>query len=168
MTEKSAQGRKLRMLAGMVLCMLAILAGVYVYKERAGASVTIRDSYAEIGKEMKLEAFHLIGRPVESCVWYAGDEEVQRTRSLKSYTPQSEDVEHFIRVEVTLKNGTVYSDSRYLSVLPVLYLNCDTAYDDMTKEDTASASMVKEAGICRIKPTTAGYPCMCGATVRAA
>ena len=28
MTEKSAQGRKLRMLAGMVLCMLAILAGV--------------------------------------------------------------------------------------------------------------------------------------------
>lgn len=63
MTEKSAQGRKLRMLAGMVLCMLVILAGVYVYKERAGASVTIRDSYAEIGKEMKLEAFHLIGRP---------------------------------------------------------------------------------------------------------
>ena len=144
MTEKSAQGRKLRMLAGMVLCMLAILAGVYVYKERAGASVTIRDSYAEIGKEMKLEAFHLIGRPVESCVWYAGDEEVQRTRSLKGYTPQSEDVEHFIRVEVTLKNGTVYSDSRYLSVLPVLYLNCDPAYDDRTKEDTASASMVLE------------------------
>lgn len=81
---------------------------------------------------------------MKSCVWYAGDEEVQRTRSLKGYTPQSEDVEHFIRVEVTLKNGTVYSDSRYLSVLPVLYLNCDTAYDDMTKEDTASASMVLE------------------------
>ena len=35
----------------------AILAGVYVYKERAGASVTIRHWDAEIGKEMSWRPF---------------------------------------------------------------------------------------------------------------
>lgn len=169
MTEKSAQSRKLRMLAGMVLCMLAILAEYMYIKNGRG----FRDHPGFLcGDRERDEAGGLSfdrATPVKSCVWYAGDEEVQRTRSLKGYTPQSEDVEHFIRVEVTLKNGTVYSDSRYLSVLPVLYLNCDTAYDDMTKEDTASASMVLEGSRYLPDQTYDGQVSrMCGATVRAA
>ena len=47
-------------------------------------------------------------------------------------------MEQFIRVEVTLKDGSVYEDSRYFSVLPVLSLNSDTAYEEVEKEtDTA-------------------------------
>ena len=103
----------------------------------------------------------------KSRVWDAGDEEVQRTRSLKGYTPQSEDVEAFY------PGGGDPEKRHCVFGFPVsercgcLNRNCDTAYDDMTKEDTASASMVlKEAGICRINLLTAGYPCTCGATVR--
>ena len=41
-------------------------------------------------------------------------------------------------VEVTLKDGSIYEDSRYFSVLPVLSLNSDTAYEEVEKEtDTA-------------------------------
>lgn len=77
-------------------------------------------------------------RDVKSCVWYAGSEERLREKKLCGYTPTAEDVEQFIRVEVTLKDGSIYEDSRYFSVLPVLSLNSDTAYEEVEKEtDTA-------------------------------
>lgn len=136
------KGRSHRLLLGMLAAMVIFLLGLWAYQAQGDASVKIHDSYAEIGRVMKLDARHLLGKPVESCVWYVGEQEVQRSRRLKGYIPQSEDVESFIRVEVTLEDGAVLSDSRYLSVLPVLYVTCDTAYEEMTKEDTVSASMI--------------------------
>lgn len=136
------KGRSHRILLGMLGGLLVFLLALSAYQAQSGASVKIHDSYAEIGRVMKLDARHLFGKRVESCVWYVGDQEVQRSHRLKGYMPQSEDVESFIRVEVTLEDGTVLSDSRYLSVLPVLYVTCDTAYEEMTKEDTVSASML--------------------------
>ncbi len=136
------KGRSHRLLLGMLAAMVIFLMGLLTYQAQGDASVKIHDSYAEIGRVMKLDARHLLGKSVKSCVWYVGEQEVQRSRRLKGYIPQSEDVESFIRVEVTLEDGSVLSDSRYLSVLPVLYVTCDTAYEEMTKEDTVSASMI--------------------------
>lgn len=140
--KMQTKGRSCRLLLGMLAAMLVFLLGLWAYQAQGNASVKIHDSYAEIGKVMKLDARHLLGKPVKSCIWYVGEQEVQRSRRLKGYIPQSEDVESFIRVEVTLEDGSVLSDSRYLSVLPVLYVTCDTAYEEMTKEDTVSASML--------------------------
>lgn len=139
--KKGSKYRIYAILLGMFVASLVFLLGIYRYPGQEAASVKIQDSYAEIGREMRLDASHLLGKPVESCIWYVGEEEVQKSSRLKGYIPQSEDVEHFIRVEVTLEDGTVFTDSRYLSVLPVIYVTCDTAYEDMTKEDTVSASM---------------------------
>ena len=83
---------------------------------------------------------------VRNCVWYVGEKEVQCTSELSFYIPQEEDKENFIWVEVTLADGRQYTDSRYFSVLPVLYLESAVAYDKVDREESAEADMVLAAG----------------------
>ena len=110
----------------------------HIYTEYKDRDVQILASCVEAGRELKLDVFHIGNRDVKSCVWYAGSEERLREKKLCGYTPTAEDVEQFIRVEVTLRDGSVYEDSRYFSVLPVLSLNSGTAYEEVEKEtDTA-------------------------------
>ena len=110
----------------------------HIYTEYKDRDVQILASCVEAGRELKPDVFHIGNRDVKSCVWYAGSEERLREKKLCGYTPTAEDVEQFIRVEVTLRDGSVYEDSRYFSVLPVLSLNSGTAYEEVEKEtDTA-------------------------------
>lgn len=120
---------------------LAVLAGAFlllqgyrkIYKEEREPGVFIVEDQAEAGKELTLDAVHIYNRNVAECAWYVDETQVQSGTKLVGYTPSEEDVEKLIRVQVTLKDGTVYGDYRYYSVLPVLYLECDTAYEAVEK-----------------------------------
>ena len=132
---------------------LAVLAGAFlllqgyrkIYKEEREPGVFIVEDQAEAGKELTLDAVHIYNRNVAECAWYVDETQVQSGTKLVGYTPSEEDVEKLIRVQVTLKDGTVYGDYRYYSVLPVLYLECDTAYEAVEKE-TESPVQVRLTG----------------------
>lgn len=89
---------------------------------------------------------HIRHSDIDNCIWYVGGREVSHSDTLTSYTPSVDDQEHFIRVSVTLKDGTCYEDSLYFSVLPVIYLDSHTAYVNVTKEENTSVSMKLTAG----------------------
>ena len=118
-----------------------------IYTEHTEKSVHILADCVEAGQLLELDAFHIGNQDVESCVWYADDEERLRAGRLCGYEPTEEDVEHFIRVKVTLTDGSVYEDARYFSVLPVLSLTSDTAYNAVEKEtETAVQISLQGAG----------------------
>ena len=83
---------------------------------------------------------------VKSCIWYVGEKEVQHTRELSFYIPQKEDRENWIRVEVTLSDGRQYADSRYFSMLPILYLDSAVPYEEVDKEENTETDMLLVAG----------------------
>lgn len=97
--------------------------------------------YITEGSPIPLTSSRIYPSQVASCVWYVGDKEVLRSQKLISYTPSPEDQEHMIRVRITLKNKAVYEDSLYFSILPVLYLESDTAYQNVTQEEDAPVSL---------------------------
>ncbi len=84
---------------------------------------------------------HIWASEIKSCVWYVGEQEVSRTEEIVPYVPQSGDIENLIRVCVTLKDGTSHEASLYYSVLPVLYMNSDTGYDEVVREPSTSVDM---------------------------
>lgn len=116
-------------------CLLLLAAGGR-YKRGFPGSVEIAADRK--GSTLKLESKNISNRNVESCVWYVGGEEAARTDKLADYTLREDEGEDFVRVEVTLKNGQVYEASTFQSVLPVLYLDSETAYDAVQKEENAS------------------------------
>lgn len=102
--------------------------------------------YITPGTPIVLASPNIRHSDIDCCVWYIDEQEISRSDRLTSYTPSSDDQEHFIRVSVSLKDGTRYEDSRYFSVLPVLYLNSDIAYENVTKEENTSVSVKLAAG----------------------
>lgn len=101
---------------------------------------------AGIGQPLTLVTEQISDSEIRSCIWYVGDREVSRTEELSSYMPAEEDLENFIRVSVTLKDGSRYEDSMYFSVLPVLYVESETEYDDVTKEKYTESHVRLAAG----------------------
>lgn len=109
-------------------------------------SLSIDTEHLDPEAPISLISTNIQASDVDSCIWYVGDQEVSHTKTLTNYTPSKKDLEHFVRVSVTLKDGTYYEDSIYLSTLPVLYLESDIAYSDVTKEENATVSMKLSAG----------------------
>lgn len=112
----------------------------------APKDISMDTDYIIEGTPIRLSASHIRSSDVDSCIWYVGNREVSRTRHLVSYTPAEEDLEHFIRVSVILKDGTCCEDSRYFSVLPVLCIDSDTDYENITKDKDVPVSLRLSAG----------------------
>lgn len=104
--------------------------GVFIYGNTVAA-----------GEPLTLRTAHVKASAVRSCTWYVGEQEVARARELISYVPAKEDVEHFIRVSVTLKDGTCYEDFVYFSVLPVMYMESSVPYGEVPKEEYVPVAM---------------------------
>ena len=120
----------------MSVCLLAVWGGVRLHGHTKGETrIYMMGNDISCGKKIRLKAGGLGGKKIVSCVWYVGDREVGRSGRLCSYTPKEKDLEQFIRAEVTLDDGTVFTDSRYLSVLPVLYLDSETDYKQVKKDE---------------------------------
>lgn len=83
---------------------------------------------------------------IESCIWYVGEEEVSRTNELTDFIPRPGDEEHFIRVEVAFRDGSVCEDSFYYSVLPVIYLESGTAYKEIPRGSSIEARLKLKGG----------------------
>lgn len=117
-----------------------------LYRKETGKEVRIVSPYVAAGETIHLEWTRIRSSEVKSCVWYVGGKEKEKEKHFCSYTPEEADAEQEIRVRVTLKDGQVLEDSKYFSVLPVLYLDSDTAYDEVTKEEDASVKIRLESG----------------------
>lgn len=133
--------RRLRYLAVLAAAFLLLWGFQKIYTEEKSTGIAIEEDVVKAGEKLTLDAVHIHNRDVEACVWYADDKEVLRESRLCSYLPSDEDEEKMIRVQVRLKDGTVYEDFRYYSVLPVLYLTCETAYDEIEKETESPAEI---------------------------
>ena len=120
----------------LLLAAAVFLAGFwFLYRDGREKGVRILGDSCAPGQELEADMTRIRPYEVESCVWYAGEEEVSREGRLHSYAVREEDEERFIRLEVTLKDGSVYRDYRYCSALPVLYLESGTAYEDVEREE---------------------------------
>ena len=105
-----------------------------LYRDGREKGVRILGDSCAPGQELEADMTRIRPYEVESCVWHAGEEEVSREGRLHSYTAREEDEECFIRLELTLKDGSVYRDYRYCSVLPVLYLESAAPYEEVEAE----------------------------------
>lgn len=139
----------------IVLAGMLCLFGFIIWQTRSmdkPKKMFIDMEHVEVGQPVIPVTEQMGKSEISRCVWYVGDREVSRTEELSSYIPTEEDLEKFIRVSVTLKDGSCYEDSLYFSVLPVLYVESETGYDDVTKEAYAE-SYVKLAAGGRYLPT---------------
>lgn len=120
----------------VLLCIAAVFLLVFgiFYRDGREMGVVIGGDSCSEGQELEAELVRIWPFEVKSCVWYVGEEAASRADRLHSYTPGSEDVEQLIRLEVTLKDGSVFEDFRYCSVLPVLYLESSVPYEDVEKD----------------------------------
>lgn len=114
---------------------------IRLYRREAEPGIAVFSSASVQGRSLELDSKNIRPGDVESCVWYVGDEEVSCASRLHSYTPKEGDEEQFIRVRVRLRDGSVFEDWLYYSVLPVLYLDSGTGYDDVEKEEDAAGYM---------------------------
>ena len=97
----------------LFLAAAVFLAGFwFLYRDGREKSVQILGDSCAPGQELEADMVRIRPYEVESCVWYAGEEEVSREGRLHSYAVREEDEERFIRLEVTLKDGSVYRDYR--------------------------------------------------------
>lgn len=108
--------------------------------------IFMNTDFAKVGQPITLIRERIGRSEIKSCIWYVGDREVLRAERLISYIPREEEQENFIRVSVTLKDSSCYEDSLYFSVLPVLYVESGTRYDDVTKESYTEICMRLAAG----------------------
>lgn len=129
-----------------VLLLFLSLLAIQIFILKEPKSISMDTDYITEGTPIRLSASRIRSRDVERCVWYVGGREAASAGRIISYTPATKDQEHFIRVSVTLKDGTSYEDSLYFSVLPVLYIDSDTAYEDVTKEEDVPVSLRLAAG----------------------
>lgn len=83
---------------------------------------------------------------VEACTWFVGERQASKTKELVSFTPEKEDREQFIRVEVAFTDGSICEDSFYYSILPVLYLESETEYEDVYWQEGIYAQIKLAAG----------------------
>ncbi len=126
-------------LGGVLLLSGCVYKGLYEKEKTEG--IFLDKNSAACEAPIKVQTTHISSKDISSCTWCVGEREVLKSDTLVSYTPSQEDMEHFIRLSVTLKDGTCYEDSLYLSCLPVLYLESETAYEDVTREDSTSVRL---------------------------
>lgn len=126
--------RRIRYLAVLAAALLLLEGYRKIYTEETSPGITIVEDVAKAGEKLTLDAVRIHNQNIASCTWYVDDREVKSGTRLAGYTPSKDDEEKLIRVEVTLKDGSVYEDYRYYSVLPVLYLTGETAYEEVEKE----------------------------------
>lgn len=135
---------KKAVLSGLLLffCLLA----VFLCNIGEPKGIYLETDYITQGTPIPLKTPHIRPSEVASCIWYVDNQEVLCSDRPVSYVPSQTDQEHIIRAVITLKNGATYEDSLYFSVLPVLYLESETAYSDITQEETAFVSLKLTAG----------------------
>jgi hypothetical protein len=114
---------------------------IHIHRAETGKGVFLDMSAAVPGQPIIVSTTGIRRTQIKSCVWYVGEQEALRESALVPYTPSLADAEHFIRVAVTLKNGEYYEDSLYFSILPVLYLESGTAYEDVGRESYVPVKM---------------------------
>lgn len=139
MRLKNRRGWRRVFLVGFVLCFFAIFIKGDGTEKSSGISLNV--DMAAAGQPVFFTAANLKSSEVESCVWFVGERETARSDKLFSYVPSQEDSENFIRVIVTLKDGTQYEDSLYYSVLPVIYMESNTNYESVTKDTDVAVYM---------------------------
>lgn len=132
--------------AGGLLLLIFYILSLYVIGTKKQRCIFMDTDYITPDVPIVLASPHIRHSDIDNCIWYVGGREVSHSDTLTSYTPSVDDQEHFIRVSVTLKDGTCYEDSLYFSVLPVIYLDSHTAYENVTKEENTSVSMKLTAG----------------------
>lgn len=142
---KRSPYRMIRYAGLLFLTVLLAAAFIILYQKKQSQEVRITSPYLAAGETVNAELFGIRPLEIRSCAWYVGGEEKRKENRLCGYTLEEEDVEKEIRVQLILKNGRILEDSRYFSILPVLYLDSETAYDDVTKEEDTKVGMRLES-----------------------
>ncbi len=97
-------------------------------------SVSFEQEYAKAGEALNVA---VTGADNVTYKWYVGDSQVSTEAS---YTPTTEDLENFIRVEVTAGTKTAEAQM-YFSKLPVVYINTHDGADITSKTDYKDADL---------------------------
>jgi len=137
--------RMLRYAALLAVTGILMLIFWNIYSRENDRSIAITAPYIAAGQTIQWDQTLIRTWEVARCSWYVGEEERISAEHFCNYTPTEADQEQMIRVRVLLKSGESYEASRYFSVLPVLYLDGDTAYDAVIKEEESTVSMRLEA-----------------------
>lgn len=113
--------------ANMVIPNDNIIGKVYAAEEEAG--IDIPYTAVTVGDVVTYTLNGYTEAEVASTKWYSGGTLETSATGVTGYTVSANDEEAFIKVEVTMKDGAVYTDSIYYSELPVLYIDSEAAYD---------------------------------------
>ncbi|MCI8599253.1 MAG: hypothetical protein HFJ10_12585 [Lachnospiraceae bacterium] len=128
-----------KILGGIIFVSCYIL--IQTCSSKKEQQISIDKNTVIANEPIELTTTHIRHSDISSCTWYVGKKEVSRGTDLVFYKPSEEDAENFIRVLITLKDGTSYEDSVYFSTLPVMYIESEISYENVRKEEYTSAFM---------------------------
>lgn len=132
----------------MSLLVFSCLIRIWNEKQNFPPEIAIRTKNVNPGEPIEITMKNAKSSDVSGCVWYVGDKVVSRTEKIAPYVTEADDAEQFVRVEVFLKDGSVYKDSLYCSLLPVVYIECETLYEDLTYDSETAQIQVAAGGEC--------------------